>query len=61
MCLQLIHLSATLLSFLSAAYQPSAGSQNYNFESAPEPARQAAAGPPPSAGVCPLLVPIVTI
>uniref|UniRef100_A0A7N6BU67 LIM and SH3 domain protein 1 n=1 Tax=Anabas testudineus TaxID=64144 RepID=A0A7N6BU67_ANATE len=46
----LIHLSATLLSFLSAAYQPSAGSQNYNFESAPEPARQAAAGPPPSAG-----------
>ncbi|XP_026200881.1 LIM and SH3 domain protein 1 isoform X2 [Anabas testudineus] len=34
----------------SPAYQPSAGSQNYNFESAPEPARQAAAGPPPSAG-----------
>ncbi|XP_039978404.1 LIM and SH3 domain protein 1 isoform X3 [Xiphias gladius] len=33
-----------------AAYQPSAGSQNYNYEPAPEPVRQAAGGPPPSAG-----------
>ncbi|XP_047183983.1 LIM and SH3 domain protein 1 isoform X2 [Scophthalmus maximus] len=43
----------------SPAYQSSAGPQNYNFEPAPEPAqpaqpaqpaRQAAGGPPPSAG-----------
>ncbi|XP_039978395.1 LIM and SH3 domain protein 1 isoform X2 [Xiphias gladius] len=34
----------------SPAYQPSAGSQNYNYEPAPEPVRQAAGGPPPSAG-----------
>uniref|UniRef100_A0A7N8XXT1 LIM and SH3 domain protein 1 n=1 Tax=Mastacembelus armatus TaxID=205130 RepID=A0A7N8XXT1_9TELE len=33
----------------SPAYQ-SAGSQNYHFEPTPEPTRQAAAGPPPSAG-----------
>ncbi|GAA6217937.1 LIM and SH3 domain protein 1 isoform X2 [Lates japonicus] len=32
------------------AYQSSAGSQNYNYEPAPEPVRQAAGGPPPSAG-----------
>ncbi|XP_029014746.1 LIM and SH3 domain protein 1 isoform X2 [Betta splendens] len=32
------------------AFQPSGGSQNYHFEPAPEPVRQAAAGPPPSAG-----------
>uniref|UniRef100_A0A7N8WYX6 LIM and SH3 domain protein 1 n=1 Tax=Mastacembelus armatus TaxID=205130 RepID=A0A7N8WYX6_9TELE len=30
---------------------------NYHFEPTPEPTRQAAAGPPPSAGVCPPLSP----
>uniref|UniRef100_A0A665UAG2 LIM and SH3 domain protein 1 n=1 Tax=Echeneis naucrates TaxID=173247 RepID=A0A665UAG2_ECHNA len=38
-----------------SAYQSSAGSQNYNYEPAPEPVRQAAGGPPPSAGVSILL------
>uniref|UniRef100_A0A3Q4BYK8 LIM and SH3 domain protein 1 n=1 Tax=Mola mola TaxID=94237 RepID=A0A3Q4BYK8_MOLML len=38
------------LSFLLAAYQPAASSQNYHYEPAPEPVRQAAAAPPPSAG-----------
>ncbi|KAM7371656.1 hypothetical protein PAMP_008873 [Pampus punctatissimus] len=32
------------------AYQPPAASQNFNYEPAPEPVRQAAAAPPPSAG-----------
>ncbi|XP_029912892.1 LIM and SH3 domain protein 1 isoform X1 [Myripristis murdjan] len=34
----------------SAAYQPPAASQNYHYEPAAEPVRQAAAAPPPSAG-----------
>lgn len=39
------------LSLFLAAYQPAASSQNYHYEPAPEPVRQAAAAPPPSAGV----------
>ncbi|XP_040918496.1 LIM and SH3 domain protein 1 [Toxotes jaculatrix] len=34
----------------SPGYQSSGGSQNYNYEPAPEPVRQAAGGPPPSSG-----------
>uniref|UniRef100_A0A4W6FK16 LIM and SH3 domain protein 1 n=1 Tax=Lates calcarifer TaxID=8187 RepID=A0A4W6FK16_LATCA len=49
-----------VFSVLSAAYQSSAGSQNYNYEPAPEPVRQAAGGPPPSAGVGPPLSPPAT-
>ncbi|KAM3597972.1 uncharacterized protein V6R79_011935 [Siganus canaliculatus] len=33
-----------------AAYQPPAASSNYHYEPTPEPVRQAAAAPPPSAG-----------
>uniref|UniRef100_UPI0037E7D381 LIM and SH3 domain protein 1 isoform X1 n=1 Tax=Semicossyphus pulcher TaxID=241346 RepID=UPI0037E7D381 len=33
-----------------AAYQPPAASQNFHYEPTPEPVRQAAAAPPPSAG-----------
>uniref|UniRef100_A0AAQ5Y830 SH3 domain-containing protein n=1 Tax=Amphiprion ocellaris TaxID=80972 RepID=A0AAQ5Y830_AMPOC len=33
-----------------AAYQVSAASQNFHYDPAPEPVRQAAAAPPPSAG-----------
>uniref|UniRef100_A0AAQ5Z486 LIM and SH3 domain protein 1 n=1 Tax=Amphiprion ocellaris TaxID=80972 RepID=A0AAQ5Z486_AMPOC len=36
--------------FVSAAYQVSAASQNFHYDPAPEPVRQAAAAPPPSAG-----------
>uniref|UniRef100_A0A3B4VLN4 LIM and SH3 domain protein 1 n=1 Tax=Seriola dumerili TaxID=41447 RepID=A0A3B4VLN4_SERDU len=49
----LIHLPSCFPFVLTAAYQSSAGSQNYNYEPAPEPVRQAAGGPPPSAGVGP--------
>lgn len=49
----LIHCPSTPLSVLPAGYQPPAGSQNYNFEPAPEPVRQAVAAPPPSSGVGP--------
>ncbi|XP_029912893.1 LIM and SH3 domain protein 1 isoform X2 [Myripristis murdjan] len=34
----------------TSAYQPPAASQNYHYEPAAEPVRQAAAAPPPSAG-----------
>ncbi|XP_029996872.1 LIM and SH3 domain protein 1 isoform X1 [Sphaeramia orbicularis] len=34
----------------SAAYQSSAATQNYHYDPTPEPVRQAAAAPPPSAG-----------
>lgn len=34
----------------SPAYQPPAASSNYHYEPTPEPVRQAAAAPPPSAG-----------
>lgn len=51
-CFQLIHLPSTPL---LPAYQQPAGSQNFNFEPTPEPVRQAAAAPPPSAGVSPPL------
>uniref|UniRef100_A0A3P8RWL6 LIM and SH3 domain protein 1 n=1 Tax=Amphiprion percula TaxID=161767 RepID=A0A3P8RWL6_AMPPE len=37
----------------SPAYQVSAASQNFHYDPAPEPVRQAAAAPPPSAGVSP--------
>uniref|UniRef100_A0A3Q0RGI8 LIM and SH3 domain protein 1 n=1 Tax=Amphilophus citrinellus TaxID=61819 RepID=A0A3Q0RGI8_AMPCI len=40
---------------LVCAYQQPAAPQNYHYDPAPEPARQAAAAPPPGAGVRPSL------
>uniref|UniRef100_A0A3Q3LH63 LIM and SH3 domain protein 1 n=1 Tax=Labrus bergylta TaxID=56723 RepID=A0A3Q3LH63_9LABR len=44
------HFFSLSIPVLPAAFQPPAATQNFHYEPAPEPVRQAAAAPPPSAG-----------